>query len=99
MAVDAVAVALAGADAGEVAVPVEGVALLERDALLAVVAEEAELDALGVLAEEREVRPLAVPGRAEGERRARPDLPHRRGSTIPDIRTSTRPYTVASLPT
>jgi hypothetical protein len=70
MAVDAVAVALAGADAGEVAVPVEGVALVERDALLAVVAEEAELDALGVLAEEREVRPLAVPGRAEGERRA-----------------------------
>ena len=46
--------------------PAEGVDLLERDPLLAaVVVEEAELDPLGDLGEEREVGPGAVVGGAE----------------------------------
>jgi hypothetical protein len=59
-AVDAEAVALPGPDAGQVAVPLQDGALGERDALLVVVVvEQAQLDALAVLAEDREVR--AVP--------------------------------------
>src|SRR5206468_3771351 len=73
-AVDAVAVALAGPDAGQVAVPVEGGALSDLGAFLGVALEQAQLDALGVLAEQREVRPLAVPRRAERERAAGPHL-------------------------
>ena len=42
--------------------------------LVAVVVEEAELDPLGVLGEEREVRAVPVPRRAERERLAGPDL-------------------------
>ena len=49
--------------------------------LLAVLVEQAQLDALGVLGEEREVRPAAVPGRAERERPPGPDV-----STSPDQR-------------
>ena len=72
--VDAVAVALPGPDARQVAVPVERVALGQLDARLCpVVVEEAQLDSFGVLGEEREVRALAVPGRAERERRPGPD--------------------------
>src|SRR5262249_5807135 len=82
-AVDAVAVPLAGPDAGQVAVPVEDGAVDHLDDLLAVVlVEQAELDALGVLGEEREVRALAVPHRPERERPAGPDLPQRRSSTV-----------------
>ncbi len=73
------------ADAGQVAVPVERGALAQLDALLvAVLVEEAELDPLRVLGEEREVRAVAVPLRAERERRARsrPDASTSRG-TVP----------------
>ena len=74
-AVDAVAVALPGPDAGEVAVPVEGRVLAQRDALLGVgLVEEAELHPLGVLGEEREVRAVAVPGRPERKRATGPDF-------------------------
>ena len=73
-AVDAVAVPLPGPDAGQVAVPVERRPLVDVDALLAaVLVEQAELDALGVLREEREVRAAAVP---VGPERERPPGPH-----------------------
>ena len=80
--VDAVAVALSRPDAGDVAVPVVRGVVGELDACLgAVLVEQAELDALGVLGEEREVRPFAVPRRSERERPARPDV-HLRSSTV-----------------
>ncbi len=73
-AVDAVAVALPRPDPRQVAVPVERGALVQLDALFpSVLVIEAELDALRVLGEEREVRPVAVPVRAERERLPRPD--------------------------
>ena len=73
-AVHAQAVALARADAGEVAVPVEGRPLRQLDALFAVVVvEQAELDPLRMLGEDREVRAAAVPSRTQRERTARPD--------------------------
>jgi hypothetical protein len=72
----------AGADLRQVAVPVERRPLGQRDARLVVVlVEEAELDVHGVLREQREVRPLAVPGRPEGEGAPRPDL-HSNSSAI-----------------
>ena len=71
--VHAVAVVLAGPDAGQVAVPAERGALLHLDPLLgAVLVEQAQLDPFGVLGEEREVRAVAVPFRAERERLSRP---------------------------
>ncbi len=74
-AVDAVAVALPGDDAGQVAVPDEPVALGQRDAvLLAVGIEQAEGDRGRHLAEQREVRPGAVVRGTEGVGRARPGL-------------------------
>ena len=77
-AVDAVAVALPGTDAGQVHVPVERRALADLDPLLDVlVVEQAQLDALGVLGEQREVGALPVPGRTQRERPARPDVSHR----------------------
>ncbi len=76
----AVAVALPGSDAGEVPVPVVGGAQPQRQALLrAVVAEQAQRHRFGVLGEQREVRPVSVPGRPEGEGPARPDLAAHRG--------------------
>ena len=73
--VDAVPVALPGPDAGNVAMPVERRALGQLDTPLAiVVVEQAELDALRVLREERKVRSLSVPRRAEGKRPAGPDV-------------------------
>ena len=82
-AVDAVAVALARLDGRDVAVPDVGVdlgdlelGLHERAGLVGVGVEEAELDALGDLAEEREVRAGAVEGRAQGVGRTRPVLDH-----------------------
>ncbi len=72
--VDAVAVALARSDARHVAVPVEGRALGQLDPCLDVpLVEQAELDPLRVLREDREVRAAAVPRRSEWERPARPD--------------------------
>ena len=74
-AVDAEAVALPGADAGEVAVPVEGRALRQLEAALgAVGVEQAQLDALRVLGEHGEVRTRAVPRRTQRERPSRPDV-------------------------
>ncbi len=67
--VDAVAVALPGPDAGEVRVPVRARARREfMPDLGPVRSEEAELDPLGVLGEQRKVRPLAVRSRAQRER-------------------------------
>ena len=80
-AVDAIPVALPGTDAAHVAVPVERGALGQLDPRLAVgLVEQAELDALRVLGEEREVRAFAVPARTKGERLARPDV-HRQRPT------------------
>src|SRR6185503_672748 len=74
-AVDTVAVALAGVDARQVAVPDVGRPLDDRDLLLVALAvEQAERDLGRVLGEQREVRAVAVPGRAERERAAGPDL-------------------------
>ena len=71
---DAVAVALAGADTGQVAVPVVPRSLRQLvPKLEPVVAEEAELDALGMLGEEREAGSCTVPRRTERERTTGPD--------------------------
>src|SRR5690606_40845834 len=73
--VDPVAVALPGPDVGEVGVPAERVDLLQLDAHLGVVvAEEAELDALGHLGEQGEVGAGPVVARPEGVGADRPDL-------------------------
>ncbi len=73
--VDPISVALAGPHVREVAVPDQVRLLDEPNALLvrAAVVEEAEVDGLGVLAEDREVDARAVPGRAEWIRFAAPD--------------------------
>ena len=87
--VHAVAVALSGADPGQVAVPVSARRAGHLDPrLLAVVVEQAQLHALGVLGEDREVGAVAVPGRAERERPAGPDFGHR--IRAPDIGGSLR---------
>ena len=73
--VHAIAVALPGLGAREIGVPDERVLLGHRDARLrAVTVEQAELDALRDLREEREIRPRAVVARAERIRDAGPDL-------------------------
>ncbi len=69
-AVDPVAVALARADIGQVRVPAVAVDLRQLDPLLAaalgvVAVQQAQLDALGDAAEEREVGPGAVVGGAQ----------------------------------
>ncbi len=83
-AVDAVRVVLPRADARHVPVPVERGPLEQLDALLLpVVVEEAELDALCVLGEEREVRAVAVACRTERERIAGPErAAHSSSSTL-----------------
>ncbi len=74
-AVDAVAVALAGLQVGQVAVPHERVDLEHRDpGLLARVVEEAQLDLLGDLAEDREVGADPVERRAQRVGATGPDL-------------------------
>ncbi len=83
---DAVAVALAGTDTGQIAVPVERGALDDLDALLVVVGVvQAQLHALGVLAEDAEVRALAVPCRAQREGPAGPDVAVAHRSSAPVI--------------
>ena len=68
-AVDAVAVPLARADAREVACQLNAVRCVSAEPrLVVVVVEQAELDVVGVLGEEREVRALAVPGRRRAGR-------------------------------
>ena len=75
-AVHAVAVALPRLHGRQVAVPDEPVDLGQLDARLvaAGAVEQAQLDPLGDLAEQREVRAAAVEGGAQGVRRARPAL-------------------------
>ena len=71
--VDAVAVELPGPDTVEVAVPVVGGLPGQLTPCLdAGGVEEAQLDALGVLRAQREVRAAAVPARAERERLSGP---------------------------
>ena len=75
-AVDAIAVGHAGARLRQVAVPDVLGALAQHDALqlaAAVVVEQAELDLLGVLGEQREVDAFAIPGRAARVGLSRPD--------------------------
>ena len=70
-----VAVALTGTDPWQVAVPVERLALAHLDRhLVALLVEQAQLYALGVLREQREVGAAAVPRRTQRERSAWPDL-------------------------
>jgi hypothetical protein len=77
---DAEAVALARTDAGQIRVPDERRLLPQRDPLLipARLVEQAELDRRRVLAEEREIRPLAVPRRAKRRTAPRQDPSPRR---------------------
>ena len=79
-AIDPIAIALTGTDAREIAVPDVGGHLAQRHALLVLpgIVEQAELDPGRVLAEEREVRPDAVPRRAEREPRSGADTQSRR---------------------
>ena len=78
-AVDAEAVALPGCDGGQIAVPDVAVDLVEVDALLgAVLADQAQLDPLGDLGEQREVGARTVVGGTEGIARSRPDGGYRR---------------------
>src|SRR5439155_5085319 len=99
--VHAIAVARPRADAGQEAVPVQRRALAQVDPRLVVVAvEEAQLHALGVLREQREVGPVPVPGRAEGEGLARPDRAHlssapASGGSVTDPSHSSAPSCVA----
>ena len=73
--VHAVAVALAGLDVGQEAVPDERVHLRQGDPGLGVIrVEKAQLDTLGDLAEQREVRAGAVVGGAQRIRLTAPDL-------------------------
>ena len=84
-AVDAIAVPLPGAPIGQVRVPDEVGLLDEADALLlaAVVVEEAEVDRIGVLGEDREVDAGPVPGRSERVRVAAPDPQRHDGAAEP----------------
>src|SRR5215210_9258878 len=79
-AIDPIAVALAGTDTGEIAMPDVGRHLAQRHALLVLpgIIEQAELDLGCVLAEQREVRSDAVPRRAEREPRSGADAQSRR---------------------
>src|ERR1039457_3333787 len=76
-AVDAVAVALSRTNARQIDVPVVRGLVLDRDpGLVVILVEQAQLDALGALGEQREVRALAVPARAERKRLSTPDERH-----------------------
>ena len=73
------AVPLTGRDGGQIAVPDVAVDFVEVDPLLAaVLADKAQLDPLGNLGEQREVRACAVVGGAKGVARSRPDSRDRR---------------------
>src|SRR5581483_4161644 len=72
-------------------VPVERLAVDQLEPrLVPLLVEQAELDALGVLREEREVRAVAVPLGAERERFAWPDLHQPRISTVFAPKSATR---------
>src|SRR5215813_5554905 len=71
----AVVVPLARTDRWEISVPAEGVDLIQvQPPLRAVIAEKAQLNPLGNLGEEREVRSHAVVGSAQRIRLARPGI-------------------------
>src|SRR4029079_8786138 len=75
-AVHPVAVTLARLDVGQIAVPHVRLHLRHgAPGLAALVVEETQLDLLGDLAEQCEVRPCPVIGGAQRVRLARPDLP------------------------
>ena len=70
-----VAIALPGRHRRQIGVPAESVDLLQADPPLAtVVVEQAELDSLGDLGEQREIRARAVVGGAQRIRATRPGL-------------------------
>ena len=74
-AVHPVAVTLAGVDPGKVAVPDKTIPLRQGNPGLATrVVEEAELDPIRGLGEDREIGAATVVGRAERVGRARPDI-------------------------
>ena len=79
-AIDPIAIALAGTDARQIAMPDVGRHLAQRHALLVLpgFVEQAQLDPGRVLAEQREVRSDAVPRRAEREPRSGADAQSRR---------------------
>jgi hypothetical protein len=93
-------VALADAEPGQVGVPAEPVDLGQRDAALAAVVEQAQLDDLGHLGEQGEVGAGAVVGGAQRIGPARPhlDLGHRTtlggdaGGPIRAARTEAAPH-------
>src|SRR5258708_10252400 len=73
--VDPVAVALPGSDGRQIRVPAERIDLLQAEPLLAaLVVEQAELDSIGGLREQREGPPPASPRRPEGVGASRPRL-------------------------
>ena len=75
LAVHAVAVSLPGAHLRQIRVPDVGIDVDHLDArLFAAVAEQTEFDALSTLAEESEVRSVAIEGRAERVARTGPGL-------------------------
>src|SRR5215213_928494 len=82
-AIDPIAIALAGTDTREIAMPDVGANLSQGHTLLVLpgVVEQAQLDLCRVLAEQREVRSNAVPRRAEREPRSRADAQSRRHAT------------------
>ncbi len=77
--------------------PVERGALRHRDpGLVVLVVEQAQLDAAGVLGEQREVGAAAVPGRAQRERAPGPYPVFAQAISAPDIgSSSTWPSTIA----
>jgi hypothetical protein len=91
--VDAVPVSPTRLDAGEVAMPVVRGHRAQLHLRLAVAVEEAQHDALGVLGEDGEVRPFAVPRRPEREGVTRPDRHPVENSTcrLPKSATSVAP--------
>ena len=96
-AVYAVAVALPRLHAGEEPVPDEAVDLREGDAgLLAALTDEAQLDALRHLGEDREVHARPVVGRAERVRLAGPDLHECLSVGLRPVAPQIRPTSLAS---
>ncbi len=80
-AVDPIPVSLAGADARQEAVVDEGVGFLQLDPGLGVVlVEQAQLDLLGNLGEDREIGAGAIVGGTERIGAAWPDLQHTHGA-------------------
>ncbi len=80
-AVDPIPVSLAGADARQETVVDEGVGFLQFDPGLGVVlVEQAQLDLLGNLGEDREIGAGAIVGGTERIGAARPDLQHTHGA-------------------